>query len=877
LAHDLIGRSIAHYRITSKLGQGGMGEVYRARDTKLGRDVALKLLPAAFTEDRERLARFEREAQLLAQLQHANIAAIYGVEEAGGGRALVMELVDGEDLAALLDRGKLPLDEALAIARQIAEALEAAHEQGIVHRDLKPANVKVRPDGTVKVLDFGLAKAFDPAAATTSATSPTLMNSPTLTAVHGTQLGVILGTAAYMAPEQARGKAVDKRADIWAFGVVLHEMLTGRRLFSGEESSDVLAAVLRQEIDFAAFPAEVPAPVRRLVARCLDRDPKRRLRDIGEARLALAGVDTLETPPALAAPAPRRSWLAWALLPLVAALAAGLAWQLKPAAVSQPTLRLSVALPYGEVVTSAPAISADGRTIAYVAGRSAPTSRLYVRDLDDFTVRPVDSGGGAVWPFFSPDGKWIGFFAGGKLWRAPVGGGTATALAAAPRGFGASWGPDGTILYAPSLNDGLWRVSAAGGEPEQITKPDDAANGYAHVFPQHLPNDDVLFTLWGKRFLTASYSFSSRSWREITSETGGRVGIYAASGHFLIGDLSADLLATPWRAGAPAPPRPETVALSNVYWIPGTDRPWFAIADNGTAAYVPGDPGRRGLVWVDRAGRVEPLSAELDQTTHANVSRAGRRIVYNGRNSLWVRDLERGTRTRIVEEIRTWVGGWLPGDERVVLSSNRTGDWDLYTLAANGGELVPLLKRPGAQHPTAVAPDGTVVFLENGGATGQDLLTLSPDGKIAPLVTSPARDWSPSVSPDGRYLAYMSNEAGRDDVYVVPFSGKGERVMVSLEGGTGPMWSRDGRELFYRAGDDLMSVAVRATQPAPVLGERRRLLDVSAFESQYFKEFDVSADGQRFLFIRAEPDSRPTRINVILNWFPELTAKVGAR
>jgi Tol biopolymer transport system component len=548
-----------------------------------------------------------------------------------------------------------------------------------------------------------------------------------------------------------------------------------------------------------------------------------------------------------------------------------------PSPPAPPTTRLSIALPAGEQVTSAPAISPDGRTVAYVAGRSLATSRLYVRNLDTYAARAIDSSQAATWPFFSPDGRSVAFFAGGKLWRAPAGGGTATSLAPAARGFGGTWASDGGIVYAPTLNDGLWRIAAEGGQPQQLTKPDDAANGYAHVFPQGLANGELLFALWGKQFLSAICSPESKAWRELTTDTGGRIPVYAESGHLLIGDRSADLLATSWRIGDAPPGRPETVVLHDVYWLPGLDRSWLSLAANGTLAYVPGDPGRRNLVWVDRAGNVSPLVGEPDQTTIASVSRDGRRVVYNGRESLWVRDLASGTRARIAAEIRTWCGGWLPGDDRVVLSSNKTGDWDLYTLRASGGELEPLLKRPRAQHPLAVAPDGTIVFLEPGEATGQDLWKLTPDGQVSPLVASPFRDWAPSVSPDGRYLAYMSNETGHDDVYAIPFSGQGERVMVSLDGGTGPVWSRDGRELFYRAGDDLMSIEVRSTSPVLVLGERKRLLDVSAFEPQYFHEFDVSADGQRFLFIRAEPDSRPTRIDVILNWFPELAAKVPAR
>jgi Tol biopolymer transport system component len=883
----VIGTRLGPYEVTAKLGEGGMGEVWRATDTRLRREVALKVLPAAFLADRERLARFEREAQLLAQLHHPSIASVFGLEESGGVRALVMELVDGEDLAAILARGPLPPDEALAIARQIAEALEAAHEQGIVHRDLKPANVKVRTDGTVKVLDFGLAKALDPAGGASSsgsvASSPTMLNSPTLTVAPGTQLGVILGTAAYMSPEQARGKAVDKRADIWAFGVVLFEMLTGRRLFAGEEVSDVLAAVLRQEVDWSALPAGTPPRLRRLLERCLEHDPKQRLRDVGEARVEIARIlggapeAPLPSGPAVAAATPspsRPSWWVAAAIPLVGLAAAAAAWLLKPSPPAR-TVRLSIALPAGEQVTTAPAISSDGKTIAYVAGRSAATSLLYLRGLNDYAPRALAGSGGALWPFFSPDGRSLAFFAGGKLWRAPVAGGPAISLAATPRPFGGSWGADGSIFYAPSLNGGIWRVPAEGGSPEQLTRPDDDTRGYAHVFPQALPDGDVLFAMWGKTFYAAVLDVKTRAWRQVTvEENSGRVPIYAPAGYLLRGGASAGLVAARWTPQAKAPVQLETAVLDDVYRVSGTDRSWIALAGDGTVVYVHGDPGRRHLVWVDRRGTVEELPGDPDLINAASLSWDGRRIEHNGSGSMWVRDLTAGTRTRVMSDI-SWAfpGGWMPGDGRMVFSSNRSGNWELYAMRPAGGEPDLLLRRPGTQHPMAVGPDGTVVFLDYGQGVGPDLWTLSPQGKVAPLVVSPFQEWSGSVSPDGRWVAYTSDESGRSDVYAIPISGQGDRVMLSVDGGTGPAWSRDGRELFYRSGGDLVSVEVRSTSPL-VLGERRKLLDVSAFEPQYFRDFEVSPDGQRFLFLRAEPDSRPTRLDVILDWFPELARKV---
>ena len=882
---------MGQYQISVAIGAGGMGEVYRARDTRLNRDVAIKVLPEPFAGDVDRLARFTREAQTLAALNHPNIAAIHGIEEFAGGGALVMELVAGEDLSAMIARGPLPLAEALPIARQIADALEAAHEQGIVHRDLKPANIKVRPDGTVKVLDFGLAKAGDPSATP----GVDAMNSPTLTVAAfatgyggpGTRMGMIIGTAAYMAPEQARGKVVDRRADIWAFGIVLYEMLTGRRAFDGEEMSDILAAVLTRDPDLSALPAAMPPAVRRLLERCLVKDARRRLRDIGEARLILESPDApiSAVAPTAASPLGRLWPIAIALVAVAAA--AGAAGRFSVSRGTAPTVRLSVPLPLDEQVTTVPAISRDGQTIAYASGRTRTTSKLYLRRLDAGMARAVDSSGGALYPFFSPDGRFIAFFAGGKLWRAPAVGGAATVIAAAPTPWGGSWGDDGRIVFVPNFNSGLWRVPADGGAAEQMTEPDGEARGYAHAFPQHLAGtNDLLFAFWGQSFFTARLSAHASKTDVWTDATQQRTpanldvrvlgtGIYVDGGYMLLGDGGGGLRAARWTPESTTPVTPETGVLENVYWIPGTQRWWFNSSANGTAIYAPGSPAHRHLVWVDRQGQVSQLRGEPDQIDQGTVSRDGRRVVYSSRNAQWTLDVATGARARILRDGASWHGGWLPGDQRIAVSSNTTGDWDLYTVGAGGGsDLTVLLKRPFTQHPMAVAPDGSVVFLERHPVTGSDLWVLSPDGKATPLVVTPYNEAAAAVSADGKYIAYASDESGRNEVYAMPRSGKGDRVTVSIEGGTGPVWSRDGRELFYRAGDDLMTVQVQSTDPL-VLGDRKKLIDVSAFEPGYFHDFDVSADGQKFLFIRAEPQSRPTRLDLILNWLPELERTVA--
>jgi Tol biopolymer transport system component/predicted Ser/Thr protein kinase len=871
------GSRLGTYEIVSKLGEGGMGQVFRARDTRLGRDVAVKIMPELAAGDPDRLARFDREARALAALNHPNIAHIYGVES----DALVMELVEGEDLSVLIKRGALTWADARPIARQIAEALEAAHEQGIIHRDLKPANIKVRDDGVVKVLDFGLAKAL---ASDGSPGSADAMNSPTLTN-RATQLGLILGTAAYMAPEQAKGKTADKRADIWAYGVVLYEMLTGRAPFLSETIPETLAHVLTREVSLSELPADVPPRIKRLIGRCLVKDPKQRLRDIGDARLILdeADADAAEdasgvrravpTAPAVASgltPVRRASWMPLAAVVLAIA-AATAAWMLKPSPAT-PTLRMSIALPPGEQITSNPAISPDGLTIAYSAGKSGSTSRLHLRRLESATPRRIDLSVAAIYPFFSPDGRYVAYFSAGKLWRAPVEGGAPTPIATAPRPWGGSWGDDKRIVFAPTFNEGLWRVSEDGGTPEQITKPDDGAKGYAHVFPQSLPGGDILFSMWGRTFYLAVLPAAGGAWRQVTPESpGGPTGLSAA-GYLFVREGSAAVQTAAW-GSAHELTRPETLVLEGVNYVPGNERSWMAVSSTGTAVYAPGDPDRRQLVWVDRRGQVTPVSEDMDQITQASVSNSGRRIAYTGRAAVWVRDLVSSTKTRILDERRNFVGGWFPRDDAIAFSSNSTGNWEVFAIRPSGGPAKPLLTRPLTQHPLSIGPDGTIVLLDYAPGTGVDLWTLSPDGTARPLVATKFSEAAPNISTDGRYVAYISDEAGRNDVYAIPITGNGDRIMISIDGGTGPVWSRDGKELFYRSGDHLMSAEIISMSPLTI-GERRRLLDVSAFESMYFHEFDVSADGQRFLFIRSAPEARPTRLDVIVNWKPELARLV---
>jgi serine/threonine-protein kinase len=863
------GARLGSYEITGPLGAGGMGEVYRARDTRLNRDVAIKVLPEIFAADPDRLARFEREAQTLAALNHPAIAHIHGLEHAAGRRALVMELVEGEDLSTIIARGPMPLDEALPIARQIVDALEAAHEQGIVHRDLKPANIKVRPDGTVKVLDFGLAKAMDPA----GASNVEAMNSPTLT-VRGTQLGMILGTAAYMAPEQAKGKAVDKRADIWAFGVVLYEMLTGRRLFDAEDVSETLAAVLTRDVSLATLPVNIPPRLRTLIRDCLVRDPKQRLRDIGDARLALS--DQTAPPPAAVRAAPRPLTWALAIVAVASLSLAAFAWWNRPTSVPKTTIRFTIPLPPGQEITSYPAITRDGRTIAYVTQQGTGDARLYLRDLGSFESRIVPGASGARQPFFSPDGKWLAFFAQGQLQKVEVAGGAPVRLGEAAYPFGGTWNDDGTIIYTTSLGSGLLRIPASGGSSDSLTRPDGAAMGYAHVLPQALPGGrSVLFTVWGQKQGGAVLSLDSGRWDVVLPNTGFGSPMFdgtgESKGRLLLVDQAAGVKSAPFDVAHPAQTRAEASVLDDVFFEAETEsRGWLAISDTRTAVYAPGNPTRASLVWIDRDGKVEPVGKEQDEYREAVLSPDGTRAVVRHHADLWIHDLARGTRSRLTTGDGTNILPlWTHDGTRIVFASNRGGDWDIYAQPADGSRPAEaLLKRPRDQFPLSMLADGTVLYTEIDPKTGRDLWILSPDGKTSPLRVTPFNEMvGAQFSPGGggpRWLAYVSDESGQNEIYVQSYPGGANRIAVSTGGGILPQWSPDGRELFYVTGDAVVAVPMLTDGS---IGAPRRMFDRSTMLFNHrFHSYSVSPDGRRFLMIQRDPGSVPRQLNVIVNW-----------
>ena len=888
------GGRLGAYEISALIGAGGMGEVYRARDTKLKRELALKVLPDTFSQDPHRLARFQREAELLATLNHPNIAAVYGLEQADGVTAIVLELVEGQTLADLIARGPVAFSDALPIARQIAEALEAAHGKGVIHRDVKPANIKVTPEGQVKVLDFGLAKPMEPAGVSSS-----VSQSPTITTPAMTQAGMILGTAAYMSPEQARGKPVDRRADIWAFGCVLYEMLTAARAFPGETTPDTIAAILEREPDWSRLPTETPAAARRVVRRCLEKDPTRRLHDIADARLDLDDVHdgAREAAEEFSSGRPRAiaMWVAASLA--LTAIAAGVAgWVLNPADL-RTVSRLSHVLPpdvsFGNLSHSVLAMAPDGSSIVYTA-----TDRLYRRALGELDAVPIrGTEGSPSAPFFSPDGETVGYWdrAAGELRRIAVTGGTPVSLARANPPYGANWESDGTIVYG--REDGVWRVSANGGTPEQLVRIEPTELPYG---PRMLPDRrSVLFSLVAR----ASMVGQSTAWdtaRVIVQslDTGERKDIVrggdarvAPTGHLLYA-VDAVLFAAPFdlaRREVTGGPVPVIDGLQR--GVRGSAGQGGAanydVSRNGTLVYVPSFSqvvnAPRQLLAVDREGNTEPLIDDERDYWRPRISPDGTRVAVevlrpNQSAQIWIVDLERRTSTPLsgAGEAASYAI-WTPDGESVIYRRSGGESVGLYRQAADGGGGSQLLfESPTAtDRPIDASHDGIVAFAA--GSPQDDIRTLQLDnGATSDFLATPAREHMASFSPDGRWLAYTSNESGQDEVYVRPFPRtEGVARPVSIGGGSGPVWAPDGSTLYYRgASGELMAVPTTldhgfaAGRPQPLFrfaGTYRMSGTATAY--------DIHPDGKRFIMV-SEPENPgfvPSRqIHVVLNWHEEL-------
>ena len=887
----MIGTNLAHYRITAALGAGGMGEVWRAEDTRLGREVALKLLPADFAADPERLARFEREAKLLASLNHPNIATLHALEHLEGRHVLVMELVEGEGLDERIARGPIAVDEAIAIALQIAEGLEAAHEKGIVHRDLKPANVRIRPDGTVKVLDFGLAKAWESEHAESN-----LSLSPTITARH-TRAGVILGTAAYMAPEQAAGVGADGRADIWAFGVVLWEMLTGHHLFDGETVSHVLASVLKDQVDLEALPSGVPSRIRDLIERCLRKKPRRRLQAIGDARILLEeyladpeGFEPQIGPAAAVAAAPSRTrrvlpWAAAGVLAVILAATLGVLVMRRPAPAR--VVRFDITAPEALSEVGAPKLSPDGRAIAFNATDAKGVTQIWLRSLDDLEPRPLPGTDGATRPFWSPDSRYLGFVAGGKLKKVPLAGGPPQTLADTPTGSDGSWSTTGMILFDGQSNDPILKVPATGGTPQPAVSADASSGVTSVAWPQFLPDGKHFLyvadaTGGGQRHLMVASLDGKEAPRKLLEVES--LVQYAPPGYLLYVRESS-LLAQPFDPVA-CEARGEAVPLAEQLGTTSVGLADFSASDNGTLVYRSGWTARRRLVWVDRSGAEQGDADEPAVYREMSLAPDGRRLAVtitdsrSDNSDIWLRDLERGVTSRFTfDAARDFAPVWSPDGATIVFTSTRDDTTALYTKSALGGGSPTLLfKSEGALSAQDWSRDGRFILLNRmGETTGFDIWALAvsgPDaGKATPLVESQFTEVRPAFSPDGRWFVYQSNESGRYEIYVQPFSGPGGKWQVSTDGGEEPIWSGDGKEILYLTpGGKLMAVPVTtgvtftAGRPTPLLSVRLAPIVIR-------NRWVASRDGRRFLFLEPEGAARTVPMTVVMNWAEALKAR----
>jgi eukaryotic-like serine/threonine-protein kinase len=898
---SLVGRSFGSYQIVAAIGAGGMGEVYRARDAKLGRDVAIKVLPAEFTDDRDRLARFEREARVLASLNHPNIASIYGLEQIGDVQALVLELVEGETLdARLKPRAPTPADgtrgfsralaigDALGIARQIAEALEAAHEKGIVHRDLKPANVKVTPGGTVKVLDFGLAKSG-------AGSAPELSHSPTIT-ISGTRDGVLLGTAAYMSPEQARGQSVDKRADIWAFGCVLFEMLTEHMPFPGATVSDHIAAILEREPDWSAVPASTPPAIQRLLRRCLEKDPKRRLHDIADARIeideALGGKTTPVTPDT------KRRRVSPALLAsliaagLVAALTGWIAWRFAaPRGGSDRALTHLVIQPPTAVTFAGFDfdISPDGSQIVYAGARQGAT-RLYIRRLDQFDDLPLPGTDGAHSPSFSPDGEWLCFQVQSRLEKINVKA-PAAPVAVHDDGqagmIGTTWAADNTIFFGKP-GRAIRRVSAEGGEASAVTTLPSNGQFEDHHNPVVLPGGRaMLFSVHEgvERFSIAVQSLVSGQ-RKVLIESGFDAQ-YSPSGHLVFARGSA-VLAVPFDVQRLDVTGPPVTLLEHVATFPNSGYGAFRLSTSGTMVFVPErSEAGRVLTWVDRSGVETPLPISPRAFTSLRVSPDGKRLAFaaadGDREDIWVYEFATDHLVRATLEGINRHPIWTPDGLRLTYESIREKAMRSLVWQPADGSAPPelLVSSRNRLIPGSWAlGNRALVYVDSPPTDRSRILVLSIDGERRSAAVVPKSDETftrvPRLSPDGAWLAYASNETGRFQVYLQTFPTSGSRRQLTVDGGYEPVWMPNGRELVYRGPGMMFAVRIDTThgfsaaKPEPLFGGRYASGSPAGFA------YDVAPDG-RFVMIKPGQDELPPpRLHVVLNWVDELARRVPA-
>jgi serine/threonine protein kinase len=872
------------YEIIRELGKGGMGEVYLAEDTNLKRQVAVKVLPQPFALDKEMLVRFEREARLLALLNHPNIATIHGLEKSNGQQFLVMELIEGATLAERVNKGPMPVEEALEVCRQIAEGLEAAHEKGIIHRDLKPANVKITPEGKVKVLDFGLAKAFEKAVSgETGGVDPS--KSPAIT-IESSHSGVILGTAAYMSPEQTRGRPLDKRTDIWSFGCVLFEAITGRQAFKGDTISDCIAAILKSEPNWKAMPETTPLKLRYLLQRCLQKDSHNRLHDIADARIEIEEV--LSGPSVEITPVGRTSskwrtlfWVAAGLAFLLTCVLLLNPWrtfhptqqQLSRLVIPTPPLPHSQYISEGNII----AISPDGSRVAYVA-KEGQTSQLHIRELDQFTAKSLPGIREVFAPFFSPDNRWLGFFSEGKLQKLLLSGGKPSTICDVSNPTGGIWGPDDTIIFG-IRGEGLKRISVEGGEPTSITTVDYEQGEWLHTVSDLLPRGkEVLYTAFdgsGAALYVGILNLTTHKQKILFEEAG--QACYAAPG-YLVYSQNASLMAAPFDIGKLEFTGPSIAILDDIMAGPGKAAT-AAFSENGTLIYVQGlgQATERMLFWVDRQGKSQPVIKESRRFYGPRISPDGKKLAVWMEGQVWIYDLTRGTMSRLTSEGQNFWPVWTPDGKRIAFPSIRTGSTDvnLFWMPVDGS--APSERLTQSQYikqPLSWSPNGkTLIFHQSGNpTTGWDIWMLPLDGDRTPLplVDTRFNERLPSLSADGRWLAYESDESGRREVYVTTFPKPGSRWQISPEGGSEPAWSRTGSELFYRNRDKFMAVDI-VTEPEFRPAKPRLLFEGNYFSVLYGRNYDITLDGHRFVMLKPMgQELAATQINVVLNWFEEL-------
>ncbi len=879
------GTKLGPYEVTATLGSGGMGEVYRASDTKLKRQVALKVLPELFAGDAQRAARFEREAQLLASLNHSHIAHLHGLEEANGIRALVMELVEGPTLAERIAQGPIPLEDALPLAKQIAEALEYAHDRGIIHRDLKPTNIKLTPDGQVKVLDFGLAKALEG-----DVVEASISTSPTISAA-ATRAGMLLGTAGYMSPEQAKGKPVDRRTDIWAFGCVLYEMLSGKPAFSGETVTDTLAGVVRGEPEWSLLPENTPGRIRELLHRCLLKDQKQRLQAVGEARIAIEKY--LADPHAELAAVEGQKKNHERLLSIIAATAALAAillgvlyWRKAP---EEPRVTRSYIkpMPNSSLVLAGQtgagfALSPDGRRLAYAGSMPDGKTLLWVRPIDSLQAQPLAGTEGGGFPFWSPDSRFIGFFAGGKLKKIEALGGPPLTLCDAPLGRGATWNQEGVILFTPGPSSPIYRVSAAGGETAQVT----TLKEQSHRWPYFLPDGRHFLYLAGSPFTPKESPANAVMIGSLDSKEGkllfhNHSNAIFASGHILFLRQNT-LMAQPFDAKRLELTGDAFPIADPVQEDEGRILGVFSASSNGIVTFAEGTRGLdRQLIWVDRTGKKVGEVPGADAYGDQLISPDGKRVLFSLGSSgsdIWVYDIARGVKTRLTFGSSSSQANqaciWSPDGSRIAYTGVRPGTFfGLFQRPSDGSgnEEVILEGTSAPKYPNDWSPDGKVItyYESHMGVWEIWMIPLTGERKPYPFLKSQFNQLGARFSPDGKWVAYSSVESGRPEVYVVPFPGPGGKWQVSTGGGTWPRWRRDGKEIFYLSPDNkIMAAEVKASGPSFEVSAIRPIFETRPYRAGG-AAFDVTPDGQRFIinYLEEQPSAA---ITLVINWPADL-------